>query len=109
VNEQISESVLTVEESSYITDVKTHNSMSSITTHSTATPPSTVVTIKTDNSSGENTTNICEYCNQIFPEDIIVHHRKLHFRQRFFSCIVCGKNFRTEVGLENHRCGNTAD
>jgi hypothetical protein len=109
VNEEISESVLTVEEPSYITDVETRNSVSSITTHSTATPPSMVATLKTDNSSGENTTNICQYCNQIFPEHIIVYHRKLHFRQHFFSCIVCGKNFCSEVGLENHRCGNPAE
>jgi hypothetical protein len=107
LDEEISDSKLNAEESSYITDVRTDNTMSSITTHST--PTSLVTIIKSDNSIEENAKNICEYCNQIFPEDIIVHHRKLHFRQRFFSCIVCGKNFRTEVGLENHRCGSSTE
>lgn len=105
-NEQISDSPLTIGKSSGTTDVRTCNTVSSITTRTTSTPTRTVATINTDS---EENKNICEYCNKIFPEDIIVHHRKLHFRQRFFSCIVCGKNFRTEVGLENHRCENSAE
>ncbi|XP_023726102.1 uncharacterized protein LOC111874652 isoform X2 [Cryptotermes secundus] len=109
INEQTSNSPLTIGKSSTTTGVQTSDTVSSITKCSTPTSTHKAVTIKTDNSIEENRNNICEYCNQIFPEDIIVHHRKLHFRQRFFSCIVCGKNFRTEVGLENHRCENSAE
>nr|CAD7200664.1 unnamed protein product [Timema douglasi] len=46
----------------------------------------------------------CQYCGVFFAAHIIFHHRKLHFRERFFSCIDCGKNFQTETGLESHKC-----
>ena len=49
----------------------------------------------------------CNFCDKYFPADIIVHHKTLHFREKFFCCVACGKNFRTEPGLETHRCDET--
>ncbi|XP_021929153.1 uncharacterized protein LOC110834366 [Zootermopsis nevadensis] len=37
-----------------------------------------------DDVTEENTRH-CQYCDKSFPQNIIVHHRKLHFSQSFFS------------------------
>jgi DNA-directed RNA polymerase subunit RPC12/RpoP len=92
---------LIIEESSTNTDV-------------TVCPPTPVSAVAASNITRNNVTkgnrrHVCQYCNKPFPENIIDHHRKLHFKKRFFSCITCGKNFRTEVGLDHHRCVNCAD
>ena len=51
-----------------------------------------------DYQPGRNVrSNLCQYCHKYFPADIIMHHKNLHFRERFFCCVGCGKNFRTEV------------
>ncbi|XP_049853817.1 mucin-12-like isoform X2 [Schistocerca gregaria] len=46
----------------------------------------------------------CPYCHIEFPVDILIHHKTLHYRERFYTCIDCDKNFVTEKGLESHRC-----
>ncbi|XP_069699886.1 serine-rich adhesin for platelets-like [Periplaneta americana] len=86
-----------------LTSVSTSNSLSSATT---ITPSDRATEILDVNYPAKNSQgyHLCPYCNKYFPESIIVHHKTLHFRERFFCCISCGKNFRTEVGLESHRC-----
>lgn len=46
----------------------------------------------------------CPYCHVEFPADILIHHKTLHYREKFYTCIDCDKNFVTEKGLESHRC-----
>nr|CAD7601827.1 unnamed protein product [Timema genevievae] len=67
----------------------------------TATSPQTELPVTEQSTEGKEK---CQYCGVFFAAHIIFHHRKLHFRERFFSCIDCGKNFQTETGLESHKC-----
>jgi DNA-directed RNA polymerase subunit RPC12/RpoP len=78
----------------------------------TATTSSTVRTIATErgnNRVAEEQNHVCPYCQKGFPESIILHHKNLHYRIPFYSCLSCGKNFHTVEELEKHRCTGTAD
>lgn len=104
VQEQVSE------ESSGSTGVGPSTTTSSVTTASTSSPVCTVAAAATGNKKATNKKNhVCPHCQKSFPESIILHHKKLHYRKPFYSCISCGKNFRTVLGLESHRCTSTAE
>ena len=105
VREQVSE------ESSGSTGAGPSTTTSSVTTASTSSPVCTVAATETGNRRGtqEEKNHLCPYCQKSFQESIILHHKKLHYRKPFFSCLSCGKNFRTLLGMETHRCTNTAD
>ncbi|XP_075238212.1 uncharacterized protein LOC142334236 [Lycorma delicatula] len=47
----------------------------------------------------------CGICSKFFAKDIIQHHRRLHLKERLYSCVDCGKNFCTELDLSSHICG----
>jgi len=105
VQEQVSE------ESSGSTGAARSTTTSSLTTASTSSPVCTVAATETGNRRGteEEKYHVCPYCQKSFPESIILHHKKLHYRKPFYSCLSCGKNFRTVLGLESHRCTSTAE
>jgi DNA-directed RNA polymerase subunit RPC12/RpoP len=104
VQEQVSE------ESSGSTGAGPSTTTSSVTTASTSSPVCTIAATATGNRVTKDEKNhLCPYCQKSFPESIILHHKKLHYKKPFYSCITCGKNFRTELGLESHRCTSTAD
>jgi len=104
VQEQVSE------ESSGSTGAGPSTTTSSVTTASTSSPVHTDADTETGSRRGEEEKyHVCPYCQKSFPESIIIHHKKLHYRKPFYSCLSCGKNFRTVLGLESHRCTNTAE
>ena len=104
VQEQVSE------ESSSSTGVGPSTTTSSVTTASTSSPVRSVAATETGNRRvTEEKNHVCPYCQKSFPESIILHHKKLHYRKPFYSCLSCGKNFRTVLGLESHRCTSTAE
>jgi hypothetical protein len=110
VQEQVSGSPVVIEESCSIRGAEPRTTTCSVTTSSTSSPISTVAT--SERGTGrvtEETRHLCPHCNQTFPESIILHHKNLHYEIPFFSCLSCGKNFRTVLGLENHRCTDTAE
>jgi len=105
VQEQVSE------ESSSSTGAGPITTTSSVTTASTSSPVRSVAATETGNRkvTEEEKNHVCPYCQKSFPESIILHHKKLHYRKPFYSCLSCGKNFRTVLGLESHRCTSTAE
>jgi len=105
VQEQVSE------ETSGSTGAGPSTTTSSVTTASTSSPVHTVAATETGNRrvTGEEKYHVCPYCQKSFPESIILHHKKLHYRKPFYSCLSCGKNFRTVLGLESHRCTSTGE
>ena len=105
VQEQVSE------ESSSSTGAGPSTTINSVTTTSTSSPVHTVAATETGNKrvTEKQKNHVCPYCQKTFPESIILHHKKLHYRKPFYSCLSCGKNFRTVLGLENHRRTSTAE
>jgi len=104
VQEQVSE------ESSGSTGAGPSTTTSSVTTASTSSPVLSVAATETGNRNVTQERNHeCPHCQKSFPESIILHHKKLHYRKPFYSCLSCGKNFRTVLGLESHRCTSTAE
>jgi len=105
VQEQVSE------ETSGSTGAGPSTTTSSVTTASTSSPVHSVAATETGNRkvTEEEKNHVCPYCQKSFPESIILHHKKLHYRKPFYSCLSCGKNFRTVLGLESHRCTSTAE
>lgn len=92
-------------------EVKEQNEICSIRTLKEESDSMIVLVSSSTNSPGASSENkplksetVCPYCHKDFPPDILIHHKVLHFRERFFTCIDCGKNFKTEIGLQKHRC-----
>jgi DNA-directed RNA polymerase subunit RPC12/RpoP len=107
--------VLTVQEqvsggSSSSTSARPSATINSVSTASSSSTVRTVAaTERGHNRVAEGQNHVCPYCQKEFPESIILHHKKLHYKKPFYSCLSCGKNFRTVLGLENHRCTGSAD
>jgi DNA-directed RNA polymerase subunit RPC12/RpoP len=104
--------VLTVQEqvSGGSSSARPSATINSVSTAATSPTVRTVAaTERGNNRVAEEINHVCPYCQKEFPENIILHHKKLHYKKPFYSCLSCGKNFRTVLGLENHRCTDTAD